>query len=105
MPGFGKLDLQDQYDGVTGVRRETGCGRKAHVLPLVMPRDGGHLWVEMQAGDYVAGEVVQMMDADEVHLGCVHQLQERNGDKGELCSKHIRLGSLPARQHDAGGDA
>ena len=49
---FGTVDLLDQYDGMTGVRRETG-GRKVYVLPLVMPKDGGHLWIEIQAMSWV----------------------------------------------------
>ena len=75
---FGTVDLQDVYDGGTQeVRRETGCGHKVYVLPLVMPLEGRHLWVEVLPGDYVVGEVVQMTDFDgEVHLGVVHRLQE-----------------------------
>ena len=48
---FATVDLQDIYDGGTRVRRETGCGRKVYVLPLVMPKEGRHLWVEIQPGD------------------------------------------------------
>ena len=71
---FGTVDLQDAYDGGTKVRR---CGHKVYVLPLVMPKEGGHLWVEVLPGDYVVGEVVQMTDFEgEVHLGVVHQLQK-----------------------------
>ena len=59
---FATVDLQDIYDGRTRVKRETGCGHRVYVLPLVMPKEGGHMWVEVLPGDFVKGEVVQMTD-------------------------------------------
>ena len=73
---FATVDLQDQYDGGTLVRRTTVCGEQVYVLPSVMPEEGGHIWVEVCDGDYVVGEIVHRTDLEgQVHVGCVHQLR------------------------------
>ena len=73
---FATVDLQDQYDGGTLVRRTTNCGEQVYVLPLVMPEGGGHMWVELGDGDYVTGEIGYRTDLEgQVHVGCVHQLR------------------------------
>ena len=73
---FATVDLQDQYDRGTLVRRTTNCGEQVYVLPLVMPEEGGHIWVEVCDGDHVVGEIVQHTDLEgQVHVGCVHQLR------------------------------
>ena len=71
---FATVDLQDQYDRGTLVRRTTNCGQQVYVLPLVMPDEGGHIWVEVVDGAFL--HIVYRTDLEgHVHVGCIHQLR------------------------------
>eukprot|EP00439_Symbiodinium_sp_Y106_P079760 s160_g18.t1 len=48
-----------------------------HVLPIVLPKRGGDLWIELSDGDVVRGKVSEMVDhKGGSHFGCVVPLKE-----------------------------
>ena len=48
-----------------------------HLLPIVLPKRGGDLWMELSDGDVVRGKVSEMVDhKGGSHFGCVIPLKE-----------------------------
>ena len=48
-----------------------------YVIPIQVPSQGGALWVELQPGDVVEGEVLQRLDPHgKVHYGQVYEMKE-----------------------------
>ncbi|CAE7421078.1 Eef1g [Symbiodinium sp. CCMP2592] len=53
-------------------------GKNNFVYPLVLPRRGGDLWIELGDGDVVRGKVIEMIDhKGSPRYGCVQPLTER----------------------------
>ncbi|CAE7609261.1 GIP [Symbiodinium sp. CCMP2456] len=52
-------------------------GKSNYLYPIVMPRRGGDLWIEISDGDIVRGKVTEMLDSRGVpHYGCVSPLEQ-----------------------------
>ena len=52
-------------------------GKNNYLYPVVMPRRGGDLWVEIRDGDVVKGKISEMVDQRGVpHYGCVMPLKQ-----------------------------
>ena len=52
-------------------------GKNNYLYPVVMPRRGGDLWVEIRDGDVVKGKISEMVDQRGVsHYGCVTPLKQ-----------------------------
>ncbi|CAE7229842.1 RE1, partial [Symbiodinium sp. CCMP2456] len=52
-------------------------GKSNYLYPIVMPRRGGDLWIEISDGDVVRGKVTEMLDSRGVpHYGCVNPLEQ-----------------------------
>ena len=50
-------------------------GMPNYVYPLVLPRSGGNLWIELLNGDVVRGKITEMLDVKgHPHYGCTHPL-------------------------------
>ncbi|OLP78075.1 Copia protein [Symbiodinium microadriaticum] len=53
------------------------AGSSNYILPIVLPRRGGDLWVELADGDVVRGKVSEMIDQKgQPRYGCLKQLRE-----------------------------
>ena len=53
------------------------AGSSNYLLPIVLPRRGGDLWVELADGDVVRGKVSEMVDQrGQPRYGCLKQLKE-----------------------------
>ena len=50
-------------------------GMPNYVYPLVVPKVGGHLWIELRDGDVVKGKITEMIDRQgRPRFGCVQPL-------------------------------
>ena len=59
------------------IDRNNAVGMVNHILPLLMPRRGGELWMELRDGDVVSGKVLELTSPDgRTRYGCAYALQE-----------------------------
>ena len=75
---FATVGFSDDVDGGSHLMDIQDVGDEVYVLPLKMPKDGGHLWIELWEGDVVTGRISRVVDRHGVgHFGCVHRLREQ----------------------------
>ena len=75
---FATVGFSDEVDGGSHLMDIQDVGDEVYVLPLKMPKDGGHLWIELWEGDVVTGSISRVVDRHGVgHFGCVHRLKEQ----------------------------
>ena len=88
---FATIGFSDDVDGESHLMDIQDVGDEVYVLPLKMPKDGGHLWIELWEGDVVTGSISRVVDRHGVgHFGCgcVHRLKE-----------HVPFSFNPRRRH------